>query len=238
MKNLKNNLGALIIIISMLSIFSSCKKKSQPNTVVPVTAEALTGYYIAIERESNDIMQYRLVYFINENGNVKVYHDGAATRRIGDVVVSDNKFSFDLNANGQDVLEFVFLSDASGNISLKSLVNKGTGSAAMQIQHAEMFKTSSVPGWGGETFKRKAGAPEYFMYYSFSDSKTMYANSTSPATVPSMACYTLGNDLGFKSNNDILLGIFVPSWKGDATIKMLLNNKDLPDVAQYQSYNP
>ncbi|WP_018630639.1 hypothetical protein [Niabella aurantiaca] len=42
--------------------------------------------------------------------------------------------------------------------------------------------------------------------------------------------------MGFHNENDNLTGVFVPAWKGDTTIKMLLEDKNIVGAATYR-YN-
>ena len=229
MKTLKNTLKITAMLLMLLS-FAACKKDKTNNAAKEIKATDLVGYYLAIERADNSV---RLVYFINESGSIKAYYDGPDTRRIGNVTMNANKFLFDLNGDGASVLEFAFSSDASGTISLNSL--RFSGTSTVEILNAEMFKTDEALNWGGKTFIREVGIADYFKYYRFSESKILFANSTVPTTEPHLGCYILGANVGFKDNNGNLLGIFVPSWKGNKNIKMLLKHKNITGIAQYQN---
>ena len=229
MKTLKNTLKITAMLLVLLS-FAACKKDKVDNTEKEIKADDLVGYYLAIERADNSL---RSVHFLNENGLIKAYYDGPEVRRISTVTMVGNKFLFDLNGNGESVLEFTFSNDTFGNISLASL--KFSGTSTVEILNVEMFKRNEAPNWGGKTFIREVGIVEYFKYYRFSEDKTLFANSTVTTTVPFLECYTLGDNVGFKDNNGNLLGVFVPSWKGNKNIKMLLKNKNITGVAQYQN---
>lgn len=236
MKKLQN-IAKILMVISVFIGLTACDSNDDSNpTPSPknVTAESLNGYYVPYQDETEEGNQrYRVIYFVKEDGTMKAYLDGQGTRRIAALIVNDNKFIFDSNADGSVLFNFSFSTDTSGKISLTSLTKSGTS----VLIHYEMFSASQTPSWGGFTFERSAGVSSFFKYHSFSVNKTLYANSTAANTEPNQGCYELGNSIGFKSNNDILMGIFVPSWKGDTSVKMLLTNGNISTVALYKYYN-
>ena len=238
MKKIDNFIKILMVLSVFIFCYACDSNDDGASTPTPtkVTAESLNGYYVPYQDETEDGNQrYRVIYFVKEEGTMKAYFDGQGIRRVASLKVTDNKFIFDLNSDGSTLLSFSFSSDNTGKISLTSLTR--TGSSNTAIIHYEMFSSSQTPSWGGFTFERTAGVSSFFMYYSFSGNRALFANSTVASTEPDQGCYELGNSIGFKSNDDILMGIFVPSWKGDANVKMLLANKNISTVAIYKYYN-
>lgn len=233
-------IDTFVKMLMILSVFIFCyacdshDDGSEKPTPTAVTAESLNGYYVPYQDEDEeDNQRYRVIYFVKEDGIMKAYLDGQGTRRITPLIVNDNKFIFDPNGDGSVVFNFSFSVDTSGKISLTSLTKSGTS----VLIHYEMFSSSQTPSWGGFTFERTSGVSSFFKYYSFSSNKTLFANSTTASTEPNQGCYELGNSIGFKSNSEILMGIFVPSWKGDTSVKMLLTNGNISTVALYKYYN-
>ncbi|SDC89589.1 hypothetical protein [Niabella drilacis] len=210
----------------------SCKKAQDTVSETPVMAPDLVNYYIAMEGISDEGRAgFRVIYFDNNGGMVNATSDRAASRRGQAVTVENNTFRFDINANGTLVYEFTFAKSKAGELLLKTATN--VGSASVQMVNTELFKVADAPRWGSKVFKRITGLTDYFTYYGFSGNKTLYANSTSPATAPALGCYALGSDVGFKNNSDNLMGIFVPSWKGNTRIKFLLENRNINGLATY-----
>lgn len=238
MKKLQN-IAKILMVISVFISLNACDSNDDSNpTPTPknITAESLNGYYVPYQDETQEGNQrYRVIYFVKEDGIMKAYLDGQGTRRIAPLVVNDNKFIFDSNADGSAVFNFIFSTDNTEKISLTNLTR--TGSSDITLIHYEMFSASQTPSWGGFTFERTAGVSGFFKHYSFSANRTLYSNSTIANTEPDLPCYELGNSIGFKSNNDILMGIFVPSWKGDTSVKMLLANGNISTVALYKYHN-
>ncbi|MEG1239155.1 MAG: hypothetical protein RSD30_16435 [Flavobacterium sp.] len=235
-----DNFAKMLMILSVFIFCYACDSAddSNPNTnptATTVTAENLNGYYVPYQDEIGDGTQnYRVVYFVKEDDGMNAYFDGIAGRRIIPLIVSDNKFTFDLNSDGAYVLNFSFSKDNAGKISLTNL---NSGNTDYMIIHSEMFSSAQTPSWGGFSFEKSTGASGFFKYYRFSGTKTALGNGASPNPNPNIACYELANSIGFKSNSEILMGIFVPSWKGDTNIKMLLTHKNISTAAQYKYYN-
>ncbi|NGM61750.1 hypothetical protein G5B30_07460 [Sphingobacterium sp. SGG-5] len=213
---------------------TSCSKDDDTTPEAPVMAADLLDYYIPIEAINTEGKTiYRLVYFTKGTGTIiKATYDGPGLRRGQVVTVDKNIFNFDFNGDGYTVYEFSFAKNSGGDIVLKSTINKGT--STLQIVHAELIKSSEAPDWSGKTFMRAVGPMGYSEYYSFSvDNNYTDEIGNNPAYWP---LYVLGSNVGFKSNSDILMGIFVPSWKGNTEIKMLLSNTTIDGVAEYQLY--
>lgn len=236
MKKLQN-IAKILMVISVFIGLNACDSNDDSNpTPTPknITAESLNGYYVPYQDETQEGNQrYRVIYFVKEDGTMKVYLDGAGTRRIAPLTVNDNKFIFDSNADGSVIFNFNFSADDNGKISLTSLTKSGTS----VLIHYEMFSASQTPSWGGFTFERSAGVSNFIKYYSFSSNRTLFANSMTSNTEPNQGCYEIGNSIGFKSNSESLMGIFVPSWKGDTSVKMLLMHQDISTVALYKYHN-
>lgn len=228
----------ILMVVSVLIFCNACSSGDDGTTtptLTTVTAESLNGYYIPHQEELQDGTQrFRVVYFVNEEGTMKAYLDGPGTRRVVPLIVNDNKFVYDLNADGSYVINFSFSIDNTGKISLTNLTRSGFNSTLI---HYEMFSGAQTPSWGGFTFERTSGVASFYKYYSFSGDKTLYANSVDANSEPNLGCYQLGNGVAFKSNNDNLMGIFVPSWKGDTNVKMLLMNINIPTIALFKHYN-
>lgn len=236
MKKLQN-IAKILMVISVFIGLNACDSNDDSNptpSAKNVTAESLNGYYVPYQDETEEGNQrYRVIYFVKEDGTMKAYLDGAGTRRIAPLIVNDNKFIFDSNADGSVIFNFNFSADDNGKISLTSLTKSGTS----VLIHYEMFSASQTPSWGGFTFERSAGVSNFIKYYSFSSNRTLFANSMTSNTEPNQGCYEIGNSIGFKSNSEILMGIFVPSWKGDTSVKMLLMHQDISTVALYKYHN-
>src|SRR5690606_25006312 len=212
----------LVKMLMALSVFICCyacdsNDENTPNpTTTTVTAESLNGYYIPYQDETSEGKQsYRVVSFFKENGTMMAYLDGQGVRRGYPLIINNNQFIFDINADNSNVLTFSFTKDVSGNITLLNLTKTG-GST---LTHYEMFSPSQIPSWGGFIFERVAGEAGFFKYYRFSANKTLFANDVSPNAEPNQGCYELGNGFGFKSNGELIMGIFVPSWKGNSNVK-------------------
>jgi len=236
MKKLQN-IAKILMVISVFIGLNACDSNDDSNptpSAKNVTAESLNGYYVPYQDETEEGNQrYRVIYFVKEDGTMKAYLDGAGTRRIAPLIVNDNKFIFDSNADGSVIFNFNFSADDNGKISLTSLTKSGTS----VLIHYEMFSASQTPSWGGFTFERSAGVSNFIKYYSFSSNRTLFANSMTSNTEPNQGCYEIGNSIGFKSNSESLMGIFVPSWKGDTSVKMLLMHQDISTVALYKYHN-
>lgn len=236
MKKLQN-IAKILMVISVFIGLNACDANDDSNptpSAKNVTAESLNGYYVPYQDETEEGNQrYRVIYFVKEDGTMKAYLDGAGTRRIAPLIVNDNKFIFDSNADGSVIFNFNFSADGNGKISLTSLTKSGTS----VLIHYEMFSASQTPSWGGFTFERSAGVSNFIKYYSFSSNRTLFANSMTSNTEPNQGCYEIGNSIGFKSNSESLMGIFVPSWKGDTSVKMLLMHQDISTVALYKYHN-
>ena len=234
-----HNLFKLLFVLNIIILCNACDSTEDGNlnpTPTSITAENLNGFYIPYQDEAeNGNQRFRVVYFVKEEESMKAYLDGQGLRRIAPLTISDNKFVFDLNSDGTTVLNFNFSKNDAGKIALTSLTK--TGSSATTVVHYEMFSPTETPSWGGFTFERSTGVSSFFKYYKFSGNETFYANDVSPNTDPDLPCYELGNGIGFKSNSEIIMGIFVPSWKGDTNVKMLLSNKNISTVALYNYYN-
>jgi len=236
MKKLQN-IAKILMVISVFIGLNACDSNDDSNptpSAKNVTAESLNGYYVPYQDETEEGNQrYRVIYFVKEDGTMKAYLDGAGTRRIAPLIVNDNKFIFDSNADGSVIFNFNFSADDNGKISLTSLTKSGTS----VLIHYEMFSASQTPSWGGFTFERSTGVSNFIKYYSFSSNRTLFANSMTSNTEPNQGCYEIGNSIGFKSNSESLMGIFVPSWKGDTSVKMLLMHQDISTVALYKYHN-
>jgi len=220
----------------VLLVISSCGKDKTLTKEKEVIARDLAGHYMAIESTLDGKPRYRLVYFVSDGGTVTATWDLPGSRRGGVVSLTNNIFSFDLNANGTDIYEFGFSGDAPGNIMLKSIAYKGTSN--VQIQHAELYSNNAIPVWGGKMFKRVTGNI-YDVYFGFTDDKLKYRSASVPPPSYSLdvGCYSIGSDVGFKNNNDNAMGIFVPSWKGNSDIKMLLTGINFNDGIATYKYN-
>lgn len=210
----------------------SCKKdKSIANEALAVTAYDLLGHYMALDIRENDRQKLCLIYFATEGGAPMAIWQQPGYGWVGDITMVNNKLSFDVGGIGTRVFELAFSKDASGSLSLKETVFKGTGD--VQLRHAEMYHSSKVPAWGGKTFRKVNGPNAHLTQYYFSLDKGEYYTELLGAPT---RCYPKEFNAGFYNQNDNLMGVFVPAWKGDANIKMLLGDKNIVGVASYR-YN-
>ncbi|SDC89725.1 hypothetical protein [Niabella drilacis] len=217
--------------IIALPVISSCGKDKTAIKEKEVAAVDLLNYYMALEIRERDRVKLRLVCFPPDYDNIMAAWNGPGFGRLAVVTLSGNRFSFDVNGNSSDVFDFSFSKDDLGNLSLKGTTYKGVN--AVQIQHVELFRTRDIPVWAGKTFRKVDGPYNHLAQYYFSQDRQKYYNVVGENGTN---CYPKTSGIGFHNEHDNLLGVFVPAWKGDANIKMLLEDKNIVGVAGYK-YN-
>lgn len=215
------------LLIFALALFAACKKDNKEMENQPLTAADLVNYYIPLEIGSTQ-GKFRVIYFDNNGGAISATYDGGGLRRGQAVTVENNIFRFDVNGDGGTIYEFVFAKNNTGQLSLKSYSNKGASDT--RIMHAEIFANNSVPGWSGKAFIKKSAPEGWSNYCIFSADKTKATFNNSPTVQPTGNIYAIGNSIGFKDDGIELMGIFVPSWKGNAKNNLLI---DLSDTGLY-----
>jgi hypothetical protein len=244
MKKLKK-LSNLLLLISMLSVFTSCKKdntspdsnENSENIDKGITKEEMLDYYIVTERKSGD-KKLGVLYLTQENNSIQMTMHGKGYLRTKELTIANSTFSFDMDGNGKLVYTFTVEKGADGKLKLKSYQYTDNADANQGLAYAVMAKKTDAVPFENSTFKtgdlqlkfttanntntldwdirsRQTGTK----YYPPPLNQTLPVFGIAPEV--SVPYYTLLN-LGLKSNNDEFMGACVPNWKDSGIPSVLV----------------
>ncbi|RYF09211.1 MAG: hypothetical protein EOO42_24175 [Flavobacteriales bacterium] len=244
MKNLKNAIKMLPLMLLFLTV--SCKKdKVKPEVVSdPVTKNDLVDYYIVAQHKTGG--HRIMVAYFELNGDVltvKATRQGAynvlGVAVSHGVTVENGQFSIDWNGDGRtSMYRFTVEKDGNGNLKLKAYDFQFNGEGNLLAYAVLAKKTEALP-FDGDDFKMaahnlpfesvKSGIPLSFT--TFIGSKILFwptrnlENQLDP--------YDNIISIGFTTKAN-LLGVTVPYWKGINTPIMLIEIEDLLFIAAKQ----
>lgn len=206
----------LLMLVFLFCIAGSCSKRDDnEGASTSVTTSDMLNYYIVFQTSTN---QYKIIYFVKENNAINAYYDGLAIRKITAIEnISGNVLNLKYTLNNQlAIFTFNLNKDSSGNVTLGSYSLDFPG---YSIVHAEMYKNSDAP-----VFLNSFGNNTIYTYTKASDEDAvfLYFNQFAPGTAwkyddkhgPSsfMPLYAIGNNVGWKSNDESTFGIAVNKW--------------------------
>lgn len=226
MKNLKNYYKLLPLV--MLFICVSCKKHNvapngeDPTKTTQISASELVDYYLVAERKTGKA-KLSLMTFVNEGNVTKASLNGRGFLRGLEVANTNSTFTFNCDFGN---FTYTLERDVNGTIKLKSYnVNGGDDlvyALLVKKNDASAFALASFKA-GDLLFKFKDPTtldwdikPVQILYYP----KPVYANL--PAQ--SLPYYNLPV-AGFKTNDEQIMGVTVPSWLGINSPVMLVEKR-------------
>lgn len=228
---LKISFMALVACLAL----ASCKKDNNPpdpnqngnnnngnnngndNSDTVVTLNDLVSYYFVYKNPDGAL---RVIYFFNDNGGVNGYRDGLGNRRgIENQALNGNTLSCSFGS-----VNYTFkFNKADGNLSL---INYTSSEGA--YNNFQMFKVSDAPVFASTNateniFNYNNNGNGVYLYFGYQNGNVWrYDCVNGPGT--SMGYYLIGNNIGWKSNDETTFGVAVPNWAGNNNVKMLLQS--------------
>lgn len=227
MKNLKNALKILPLLLFLVLV--SCKKKNAaPDAVAEeIAAKELLDYYIVAEHAigPNKLM---ILYFTEDNMAIKAQAHLLDGNKIINVDVKKSAFSIDYFGDGKAVYNFVVERDATGKLILKSYSFNFNGQGN-ELAYATMVKTRAAPIFTGLSYKMipsnvpfnmiNTGTPFSIKPRSSSDRGALLWGSSGPY-------FSELINIGFKTVDGAYMAVSLPNWKSIDKPIMLLERKN------------
>lgn len=247
MKTLKNAITGLALFTMLLIV--GCKKDKinadgqEPGKTNAISVEELENYYIVSELKTGGI-KMALIYFTKEGGTVKANLHFRGVLRSAEAKITDGKFNFDYNNDGQGVFTYELEKTSNGLISLKSYqyINKTNATQGLNYSLLATKETSSA--FSNSSYK--IGnllfnvTNKNIIEWNIALRETVQVINGVPFPIFNTApeftkpIYNLAN-IGFKSNDDDIFAVAVPKWKETNTPLLLVEKNGtaiMPAVKQ------
>ncbi|WP_235159112.1 hypothetical protein [Dyadobacter sp. CY351] len=217
MRNLLNICKMLPILVLVLG---SCKTKSPDPQNTPITMSDLADYYLVAEHKTGG-NKLTIISFAKDGDVVKADIHLQGMLRILEGTLQGSTLSLDFHSNGQSIYSFELEKNADGSLKLKSydFIYNGEGN---QLSYAVLAKKSDAFSFDNSSFKVNS---ERLKFIKDNDAETLWWFGRS------YLVYKLAN-VGFKSNQDELMGAAVPNWRGIAKPVMLIEQEDKIWIAE------
>lgn len=190
-----------------------------------VINDLLNYYFVYVNSDGN----LRVIYFFMDNGNLSGYRDGLNNRKgVESPAISNDVFTCNISAQ---TYSFTLKKDASGNISMISYT-----SSEGVYSNLEMFKTTDAPVFASTNgtdniFHYSNNGDGIYLYFDYENGNVWRHDSPAGGLSGSIPYYLLSNNIGWKSGDENTMGVAVPKWKGNSSIKMVTQSS-IPDLGQ------
>lgn len=234
MKTLKNTITGLALFTMLLIV--GCKK-DQINADGPesgksnaISVDELENYYIVSELKTGGI-KMALIYFTKEGTILKAHLHFRGVSRTSEAKVTNGKFSFDYNNDGQGVFTYELEKTSNGLIALKSYQYINKANVAQGLNYSLLATKENSPAFSNSSYKIDnllfKVTNKNTIEWNIALRETVQIINGAPFPIFSVApeftknIYSLAN-IGFKSNDDDFFAVSVPKWKETNTSLLLV----------------
>ncbi len=216
MKKYSSFLG-LILFLSL----AGCKD----GKVEPVAFEAkdLIQYYMPVVTDNNRL---QVLYFAEQNSVILAYADLVGVRRVAtDLLIDKENLTVKFNYNGGvTTFHFRMKRDEEGYLELAEGYWTLDEGERRKLTQAYIFRNIASELFIQGTNDYASMFPENNLVMTLSSENPYALRWNQQNQFGSFAIYPLGNYVGFKTENEIMMGVAVPEWDGEAHRSLLIQS--------------
>jgi len=230
---------ALAVLITG-NLITSCSKKNDNSGSISV--QELLNYYFVDVHTVNNKQTLCVLYFIKDGDSILAVWDKAGARRATKLVIKDNKFVFDLDANGSVIYSFTFKRDSAGGVGVADANFKQASDPQSRMDAGMIIKNSDAPALAGRVLAYQVpGADDETRMHFATGGQWSYDDYYGSSGA--LSWYFIGNNIGWKADDPAKggtsMGVVVPKWNGDEPMMLFQTNINrlnagVVNVAYYQ----